>query len=140
MEEAGDNEGSKMKTFQEWMEDNHPESIDEGLLNKIVLGGALAAGAAGALGWGGNVSDHSGRPGVTRNDDMDEEEDEMEAKSAKLQAAAQRVGIPRSQWGKLKGHMTGGIVTVVNGKRVPLTPREAAEVKAVQKLARSMGN
>ena len=73
-------------------------------------------------------------------DDEDSEEMSMTARAAKLKAAAQRVGIPKSQWNNLKGHMTGGVVTVVNGKKVPLTPREAEEVRFAQQLARSMGN
>lgn len=135
-----------MKTFHEWMADNHPETLDEGLLKNVALAGALAAGVAGASGWmGDGKATHSGRSTASQAQDEDEdnfdnEEDGIMAKEAKLRAAAQRVGIPKSQWNNLRGHMTGGIVTVVNGKRVPLTPKEAAEVKAVQELARRMGN
>jgi hypothetical protein len=133
-----------MNTFHEWMADNHPDTLDEGFLKNAALAGAMAAGVAGATGWMGG--ENAGNPNRTsasqtqEEDDFDDEEAGVMAKEAKLQAAAQRVGIPRSQWGRLKGHMTGGIVTVVNGRRVPLTPREAAEVKAVQELARGMGN
>lgn len=128
------------------MADNHPETLDEGLLKNVALAGALAAGVAGASGWmGDGKATHSGRSTASQAQDEDEdnfdnEEDGIMAKEAKLRAAAQRVGIPKSQWNNLRGHMTGGIVTVVNGKRVPLTPKEAAEVKAVQELARRMGN
>lgn len=123
----------------------HPESIEEGFLKNMVIGGALAASAAGAMGWGGGKDAHPDRPSATQgqddfDQDFDREEDAMMAKEAKLRAAAQRVGIPRNQWNNLKGHMIGGVVTVVNGKRVPLTPKEAEHVKAVQDLARSMGN
>lgn len=138
-----------MKTFQEWMVERHPEELDEGFVKNLALAGALAAGAAGLAGRGVGGSGHTspvhGRPAASQtqddfDQDFDREEDAMAAKEAKLRAAAQRVGIPKSQWGNLKGHMTGGVVTVVNGKRVPLTPKEAAHVKAVQELARSMGN
>lgn len=133
-----------MKTFSEWMAERHPESIDEGFFKNAALAlGAAGAIAAGAAGLGGPAATHHpDRPAAASHDDddFDREEASMVAKEDKLRAAAQRVGIPRSQWNNLKGHMTGGIVTVVNGKRVPLTPKEAAHVKAVQELARSMGN
>lgn len=136
-----------MKTFQEWMVERHPEELDEGFMKNVALAGALAAGAAGAAGWmGGGKAAAPDRPTASQTqdqddfDDFDSEEAGMMAKEAKLRAAAQKVGIPRSQWGNLKGHMIGGVVTVVNGKRVPLTPKEASHVKAVQELGRSMGN
>lgn len=137
-----------MKTFQEWMADNHPEELDEGFMKNLALAGALAAGAAGAAGWaGGNKTSAPERPTASQTQDQDDfdqdfdsEEAGMVAKEAKLRAAAQKVGIPRSQWGNLKGHMTGGVVTVVNGKRVPLTPKEAAHLKSIQELGRRMGN
>jgi len=132
-----------MKTFSEWMAESHPEPIEEGFLKNMVIGGALAAGAAGAMGWGGGKAATPERPAAAHaqeEDDFDGEEDGMVAKEAKLRAAAQRVGIPKNQWNNLKGHMTGGVVVVVNGKRVPLTPKEAEHVNAVQELARSMGN
>ena len=131
--------------FSEWVEKNHPEAIEEGFLKNAALAlgtaGAIAAGAAGM----GRGFTHD-RPSATRmDDDFDDDDDDgeersMMAKEAKLRAAAQRVGIPKSQWNNLKGHMTGGVVTVVNGKKVPLTPKEASHVKAVQELARRMGN
>lgn len=137
-----------MKPFSEWMAESHPEELDEGFTKNAALAGALAAGAAGAMGWvGSGKATTPDRPTASQpqdeedfDQDFDREEDAMMAKEAKLRAAAQKVGIPRSQWGNLKSHMIGGVVTVVNGKRVPLTPKEAAHVKDVQDLARSMGN
>lgn len=137
-----------MKTFSEWMVERHPEELDEGFMKNLALAGALAAGAAGAAGWaGGDKTAAPERPTASQTQDQDDfdqdfdsEEAGMVAKEAKLRAAAQKVGIPRSQWGNLKGHMIGGVVTVVNGKRVPLTPKEAEHVKAMQELGRRMGN
>ena len=58
----------------------------------------------------------------------------------KLKIAAQRAGVPKSEWGRLKGHATGGVITVVNGRKVPLTPREQIDVKDAIEFGRSMGN
>lgn len=133
--------------FSEWVEKNHPESIEEGFLKNAALAlGAAGAIAAGASAIGGRgMNSHQNRPSATRiDDDFDDDDDDgersMMAKEAKLRSAAQRVGIPKSQWNNLKGRMIGGVVTVVNGKKVPLTPKEASHVKAVQELARRMGN
>lgn len=131
--------------FSDWVAENHPESLEEGFLKNAALAlgtaGAIAAGASGMAGRG-HMSDQN-RPSATRSVDEDEDEDEehsMMAKEAMLKAAAKRVGIPKSQWNNLKGHMTGGVVTVVNGKKVPLTPKEAERVKFAQELAIRMGN
>lgn len=130
--------------FSEWVEKNHPEALEEGFLKNAALAlGTAGAIAAGAAGMGRGFPSHNDRPSATRMDDDfddDGEERSMMAKEAKLKAAAQRVGIPKSQWNNLKGHMTAGVVTVVNGKKVPLTPKEAEEVKFAQELARRMGN
>ncbi len=132
--------------FSEWVAENHPESLEEGFFKNAALAlGAAGAIAAGASGLGGKgLVGHQNRPSATRMaddfDDEDSEEMSMTARAAKLKAAAQRVGIPKSQWNNLKGHMTAGVVTVVNGKKVPLTPKEAEEVRFAQQLARSMGN
>jgi hypothetical protein len=130
--------------FSEWVEKNHPEALDEGFIKKAALAlGAAGAIAAGASGIGRGLTSHHDRPSATRMDDFEDEDSEemsMTAQAAKLKAAAQRVGIPKSQWNNLKGHMKGGVVTVVNGKKVPLTPKEAEEVRFAQQLARSMGN
>jgi len=132
-----------MKTFQEWVGENHPDTIEEGFFKNLALGAMLGAGAMGVGGkmlpkipnlLHGHASAHA---------DVDDDEDEgrgIEAKKRKLQAAAQKAGIPRSQWGNLKGHMTGGIVTIVNGKKVPLTPKEAESVRWTREVSRSMGN
>lgn len=135
--------------FQEWMAERHPEAIEEGFFKNLALGAAIGAGA---MGVGNRLMSTppshptSNRAAATaRADDFDDDDDDnhvahMQGMQKKLQAAAQRVGIPKSQWGNLKGHAVGGIVTVVNGKKVPLTPKEAEHVSAVQQMARDMGN
>lgn len=136
-----------MKTFQEWVEENHPETIEEGLFKNLALGAAIGAGAMGLAGKGlPSVQDLlPGRAAATQSqddfdDDFDDEVASVKSKEKKLRAAADRVGIPKNQQGNLKGHMVGGVVTVVNGKKVPLTPKEAESVKWAQNLARRMGN
>ena len=132
--------------FSEWVAEKHPESLEEGFLKNAALAlGAAGAIAAGASSMGVRNLTPQSRPSATRmaddfDDDMDSEERSIVAKEAKLRAAAQRVGIPKSQWNNLKGHMTGGVVTVVNGKKVPLTPKEAKKVRFAQELAKRMGN
>lgn len=74
------------------------------------------------------------------HDEFDDEDREVSNYDQKLKIAAQKVGIPKSEYGRLKGHATGGIVTVVNGKKVPLTPKEQKYVKDIEQLRRSMGN
>jgi hypothetical protein len=128
-----------MKTFQGWMEERHPEAIEEGFLKKAATAGILAGALMGGLKKFDAGAFHAPRATATSND-FDGKASSMTAKEAKLQAAAQRVGIPRSQWNNLRGHMTGGVVTVVNGKKVPLTPKEAEQVKWTQDLGRRMGN
>jgi len=59
---------------------------------------------------------------------------------AKLRAAADRAGIPKTQQSNLKGHMVGGVVVSVNSRKVRLTPDEAENLKFAQELARRMGN
>ena len=133
-----------MKTFREWASEKHPEAIEEGFLKNAALAAAIGAGAMGV----GNrfMSPENPVSSTAQADDFeDEDEDEdrmssMRKKEAKLRAAADRVGIPKNQQGNLKGHMIGGIVVVVNGKKGPLTPKEAEHVKWTQELARSMGN
>jgi hypothetical protein len=133
---------SSIKTFSEWMEERHPEAIEEGFFKNLALGTALAAGAAGLGGKFLQGSGHptSGRPAAAAQEDDFDDDDDMErgviAKEQKLRAAAQRVGIPRSQWNNLRGEMRGGVVTVVNGKTVPLTPAEKERVE----WARGMQN
>jgi hypothetical protein len=134
-----------MKTFQEWVAEKHPEAIEEGFFKNLALGAAIGAGA---MGVGNRLMSSPSNPtpdrssATARADDFDDDEGvaSVRKNEAKLRAAADRVGIPKNQQRSLKGHMVGGIVTVVNGKRVPLTPKEAEHVKAVQELARSMGN
>lgn len=127
--------------FSEWLEKNHPESLDEVSLRNTMLAlgaaGALAAGASGLIGKSerGAYQNRS-----TIADEFDDEVSSVEAQEKKLRDAAQKVGIPKSQWNNLRGTMIGGVVTVVNGKKVPLTPEEAENVKFAQELGRRMGN
>ena len=132
-----------MKNFKEWLEQEHPETIEEGFFKNLALGSALAAGAMGMAGKFNQNTHHA--PSRTtasqsQDDDFDDEVASVQGKDAKLRAAADRVGIPKNRQNNLKGHMVGGIVIMVNGKKVPLTPKEANHVRAVQNLARSMGN
>lgn len=129
-----------MKKFQEWVSEKHPEAIEEGFFKNAALAAAIGAGAMGV----GNrfMSPENPVSSTAQADDFDDDDrmSSMGKKEAKLRAAADRVGIPKNQQGNLKGHMIGGIVVVVNKKRVPLTPKEAEHVKWTQELARSMGN
>ena len=77
---------------------------------------------------------------VTSQEDQDDDETGMINYDQKLKTAAQKAGVPKSEFGRLKGHATGGIVTVVNGRKVPLTRKEQRDVKAVEQLRKSMGN
>ena len=125
------------------MAENHPESLKEGFLKNAALAlGAAGAIAAGASSLGGKGLVAHSRPSATRmaDDFEDDSYKSMASKAEKLKAAAKRAGVPKNQWNNLKGHMTGGVVTVVNGKKVPLTPKEAERVKFVQDLSRRMGN
>jgi hypothetical protein len=129
-----------MKTFHEWVEENHPGTIEEGFFKNLALGAMLGAGA---MGVGGKMLPKMPNPlrgHASAAADIDDEGRGIEAKEKKLQSAARRVGIPRSQWGNLRGHMTGGVVTIVNGKKVPLTPEEAETVRWARDLSRRMGN
>jgi hypothetical protein len=132
-----------MKTFHEWVAERHPEAIEEGFFKNLALGAAIGAGA---MGMGGKFLPTSVHPtthrsaATARADDMDDGIASVNSKEAKLRAAADRVGIPKAQQNNLKGHMVGGIVVSVNGRKVRLTPNEAEHVKAVQQIARSMGN
>jgi hypothetical protein len=136
-----------MKSFHEWVAERHPESIEEGFFKNLALGAALGAGA---MGMGGKLLPKSIYPTTNRaaatarademDDDFDDEISSVKSKEAKLRAAADRVGIPKAQQSNLKGHMVGGVVVSVNGRKVRLTPDEAENVKFAQELARRMGN
>jgi hypothetical protein len=41
-----------MKTFEEWIEENHPESVQEGWMKNVALGGALLGAGMGIGGMG----------------------------------------------------------------------------------------
>jgi len=133
-----------MKSFHEWVAEKNPEAIEEGFFKNLALGASIGAGAMGLGGkfLKGHGHPTSNRAAATQSDDYDEDDGErgMLQKERLLRAAAQKVGIPRSQWNNLQGRMVGGIVVTVNGKKVPLTPKEAQHVKDIQALARSMGN
>lgn len=136
--------------FSEWLEKRHPEILDESMLRNAALGLA----AAGAL-WAGSraisSAPHNPTPG-TRNvssdeaDDWGDDEDDddgmrRQQKHARdLLAAAKRAGVPKSEWNRLKGHKTGGVVVVVNGRRVPLTRAEQERVRQAEEMLRRMGN
>ena len=130
-----------MKTFQQYLEDNHPETIEEGLGKNLVTAGLIGMAGLGAAGKIKPTIDIV-KSAVTSQEDQDKDDDErgMINYDQKLKIAAQKAKVPKSEWGKLKGHATGGIVTVVNGRKVPLTPKEQRDVKAVEQLRKSMGN
>jgi hypothetical protein len=130
-----------MKTFQQYLEENHPETIEEGWGKNLVTAGLI--GMAG-LGAAGKIQPtiNAVKSAVTSDfqDEFDDEDAEMNNYDQKLKIAAQKAGVPKSEFNRLKGHSTGGIVTIVNGKKVPLTPKEQKHVKSIEQLRRSMGN
>lgn len=119
-----------MKTFQEWMEERHPEAIEEGLMKKILLGGALAAAGVGALGGCEYEQPSKGHPPAVICHG---------AAPPRLREAAKRAGIPESEWGKLRGEKIGNVYISVNGREVPLNKREKEHVQAVERLSHRMG-
>lgn len=48
-----------MKTFDEWIKENHPEYLDENFWKKLAIGGALAGSALGSAGVGAGLTYHS---------------------------------------------------------------------------------
>ena len=119
--------------FSDWLAERHPESLDEGVRKNIAMAlGALGTAAAISFSGLDKPADkyRAEKPMTSQQDDA----------TVKLQAAAQKVGIPKSQWNNLRGTIVGGVVTVVNGKDVPLTPKETKHVNAVKEIARRMGN
>ena len=139
-----------MKTFKEYITENHPESIEEGAFRNAATYALMGLGALGVAGKMPKVvtsAANTVKSAVTsrfQDQDHDEEEDNITTKmnryDQKLKIAAQRAGVPKSEWGRLKGHATGGVITVVNGRKVPLTPREQIDVKDSIEFGRSMGN
>jgi hypothetical protein len=123
-----------MKTFGEWLRERDPSLMESVESRRSFLGGLAAAGALAATGC------YRGRGEDCEDEEEDDEYRGVLAKEQKLRAAAERVGIPRDQQRNLRGQMVGGIVVVVNGRRVPLTPKEAQHVKAMQEIAKRMGN
>lgn len=113
-----------MKTFKEWIEKNHPETIDESFWKKA----GAAALIAGAL--TGCVNKPQAHPSCTNSSYSQR----IEKSKQDLLIAAKKAGVPRDEWSKLKGQKVGGIVVVVNGRKVPLTNTEKNIVKAVEKI------
>ena len=128
-----------MKTFKEYLEENHPETIEEGWGRNLVTLGLIGMAGLGAAGKIKPTIDIV-KSAVTSQEDQDDDETGMINYDQKLKTAAQKAGVPKSEFGRLKGHATGGIVTVVNGRKVPLTRKEQRDVKAVEQLRKSMGN
>lgn len=130
-----------MKTFQQYLEENHPETIEEGWGKNLITAGLIGMAGLGAAGKIKPTIDLV-KSAVTSgsHDEFDDEDREVSNYDQKLKIAAQKVGIPKSEYGRLKGHATGGIVTVVNGKKVPLTPKEQKYVRSIEQLRKSMGN
>lgn len=128
-----------MKTFKEYLEENHPETIEEGWGRNLVTAGLIGMAGLGAAGKIKPTIDIV-KSAVTSQEDQDDDETGMINYDQKLKTAAQKAGVPKSEFGRLKGHATGGIVTVVNGRKVPLTRKEQRDVKAVEQLRKSMGN
>lgn len=133
-----------MKTFHEWLADKHPEMLDEGILQDLAnskLARNLVAGAtitAGGLGFGAGAANAAApkpRPAATRA--VDDEDDSYEIEiarqerdAAKLLAAAKRAGVPEREWNMLRtDDAAGGVIVRVNGRDVPLTPREKEIVR-----------
>jgi hypothetical protein len=120
-----------MKSFKEYIKEKHNEEIDESFLRKAgtaaLLAGALATGYKGV-----NRSLHDLNPlksSANSLEDWDDEKDEMESHHKDLLIAAKKAGVPKSQWNNLKGQKVGGVVVSVNGRKVPLTPKEQQAVK-----------
>jgi len=128
-----------MKTFQEYLKEK--ETIEEGWGKNLVTAGLIGMAGLGAAGKIKPTID-AVKSSVTSSsqDEFDDEESEVSNYDQKLKIAAQKAGVPKSEYGRLKGHATGGIVTVVNGRKVPLTPKEQKHVKAIEQLRKSMGN
>lgn len=134
-----------MKTFQEWMAERHPEMFDEGILQNmansrrvrnLVAGAALTAGS---LGFGARAASAAApkapvKAAQQEDDDDDQDVDSMDVRTAiarqerdarALLAAAKRAGVPEREWNRLRTDgSAGGVITRVNGRDVPLTPRE----------------
>jgi len=124
-----------IKTFQQYLEEYHPETIEEGWGRNLVTAGLIGMAGLGAAGKTIDIV----KSAVTSQEDQEDERG-MNNYDQKLKTAAQKAGVPKSEWGKLKGHATGGIVTVVNGRKVPLTRKEQKDVRDAMELGRSMGN
>ena len=124
-----------MKTFKEYLKEKHQqEELDEGFLKKAgtaaLLAGALVGGYKGLK----NQSFGPARSQAASIWDEEEAEDRDEVLQHQkdLLSAAKRAGVPQSQWNNLKGEKIGGVVVVVNGKKVPLTQEEKEEVSWAQ--------
>jgi len=128
-----------MKTFQEYIMENHPESLEEGFWKNLAIGGTLVAGALGAggmMGAGAGKADHQKQSVSADNFDNASDVNAID-KTELLQVAAQKVGIPHGQ--KLTGTLEAGIVTSVNGKKVPLTPQQISQVNSIRSIKSRMG-
>ena len=128
-----------MKTFQEYLKEK--ETIEEGWGKNLVTAGLIGMaglGAAGKIKPTVNLVKNAITSQV--HDEFDSEDREVSNYDQKLKTAAQKAGVPKSEYDRLKGQSTGGIVTVVNGRKVPLTPKEQNHVRAIEQLRNSMGN
>jgi hypothetical protein len=131
----------KMKTFEKWIEQNHPEAIEEGWMGKALLAGTAAAGLMAATTGLGAKTQAPGSAATSQEEDWDNDDDDdnsMQRHHQDLLAAAKRAGVPPREWNNLKGHKTGGVVVVVNGRRVPLTKAEQEEVKWAENMKKRM--
>lgn len=127
-----------MKTFKEYVKENYNEDLDESFLRKAgaaaILAGALTSGYKGL-----SHSFSPTAPSATSSWGEDDVEYNQEKDERDLLSAAKRAGVPQSQWRNLKGEKSGGVIVVVNGRKVPLTKAEQQKVKAAD-FARRLNN
>lgn len=127
-----------VKTFKDYLTKNHPEAIEEGWGKNLVTAGLIGLAGMKAGSFVKPTVDAI-RSSVQSDGDFDDSRS-VDKYNQKLLVAAKRAGVPKNEWGNLKGHAIGGVVTIVNGRKVPLSPKEAERVRDAQELSRRMGN